>query len=364
MMKKFQALLIMIALVLIPISSFAEGMDERVPEFIDVTGMENDAAIVSVYADTAENGCVGLPITWKVEGAREGSTYVFYILCDGIQVYTGEATAENEFSYTPITGGVHYAYVTVADSEGSYELTSAEIEVASKLLIGIYEQDRKEDTIDPVEWQIVSVEGEKALVISKYILKTDSYFDPYWIKYKYCNWEGSIIGSAKSTNYLGNTNGKKVNVSPDSIPLKDGTRGTEADLFPEHCRYWCNETFYKGAFTDEEKGRILLSALTNPDSPQGIDCGPDTQDYVFFLSYEELLKYFPVEKDRSSSMTAQAKSELPKGKPVRYWLRTNGEFRCNAMFVAANQGSVSVYGSDVGHNTIGFRPAMWITIGG
>ena len=52
-----------------------------------------------------------------------------------------------------------------------------------------------------------------------------------------------------------------------------------------------------------------------------------------------------------------------KGTYCLWWLRTPGQFLCNAIYVLQN-GVISTYGSDVGHHNLGYRPAMWITIGG
>ena len=85
---------------------------------------------------------------------------------------------------------------------------------------------------------------------------------------------------------------------------------------------------------------------------------------MFFLSYDEMEHYFPNKADRCTSLTPTARTQLNASKPIRYWLRTNGEYRVNAMFVYATSGTIHKFGSDVGHDTIGYRPAMWISIGG
>ena len=338
-------------------------------EFAEKKGLKRsylDAC--EVTCNTVNNGCAGLPITWTAFNVMPGSiaesTFQYHLYKDGELVLTTDETSEKTFRYTPETKGEYHVEVVVKNDYSTSKVASQPVPVTDKLYMGIFEQDKVASTADPVEWQIISVEGDKAFVISKYILRVNSYFNPHWLKYKYCYWSGSYIGTAERVNYLGNTNGKLVYVSPTSVPLKDGSRGTDDDLFYTHCRYWCNETFYKGAFNEEEKERILLTTNVNQDSHTGVEGGPNTQDYVFFLSYDEMEHYFPNKADRCTSLTPTARTQLNASKPIRYWLRTNGEYRVNAMFVYATSGTIHKFGSDVGHDTIGYRPAMWISIGG
>ncbi|MBQ3080191.1 MAG: hypothetical protein IJC48_09390 [Clostridia bacterium] len=370
MKKSIISLLLAAAMITAVFTGFAETDHQKKRSDIMLSSayVDIDSRAYMITCDTKSNGYIGIPITWTIDSLVPGEnvygTFIFDVYRDGEIVYQGEETQDITVSHIPDREGTYYAVAHQTDVEGGIMYVSGEADVQPSIVIGTFEQDRKEETIDPIEWQVVTVKDGRALIISKYILKCDSYFDPSWIKYKYCNWEGSIIGTTEDTNYLGNVNGRRVNVAPDKVPLRDGSKGTDADLFPEHCRYWCSEIFYKDAFTEEEKERILLTVNTNPDNPQGVDCGPDTEDYVFFLSYEEILEYWPENEMRKSSLTPQARSELPDRKPIRYWLRTNGEYRCNAMHVRGDNGAISTYGDDVGHATVGYRPAMWITIGG
>ena len=339
----------------------------------DTFARENGLECVYIDAFTLEcntvnNGYVGLPITWTVDNVMPSvnieSVFVYKLYKDGKLLSTSDETADKQYVYTPTAAGKYHVSATIKNYLTTTEIASAKVNVAATIYMGTFEQDKNQSTSDPVEWQIITVDGDRALLISKYILRVNSYFNPYWLKYKYCYWKGSIIGTAERVNYLGNTDGKRVSITPTTIPLKDGSKGTDDDLFYTHCRYWCNETFYKNAFTIEEKSRIQLTNNVNPDSHTKVDGGPNTDDYVFFLSNKEINEYWPDKADRKTSLTPVARTQLDSGKPIRYWLRTNGEYRVNAMFVYATSGSVYQFGSDVGHDTIGYRPAMWITIGG
>ena len=325
-----------------------------------------------ISCNTVNNGCVGLPITWTITDVMPGefvvSDFSYELLCDEKIVDSGDLPKNLTYTWTPATAGTYTFRVTIQNTITTTTLSAHSVNVAAKLYMGTYEQDNNANTQDPLEWRVLSVSGNKALVLSEKIIKTNSFFNPYWIKYKYTYWAKSYIGS-ESVNYRGSApespERRITGISPTSIPLVDGTRGTEDDLFPVHARYWCNTTFYNSAFTDEEKERILLTHNTNEDNTDfNIKGGPDTYDHVFFLSYKEVLAYMPTENDRKAVNTATALKELGSGKPVYWWLRSPGQFRVNAMYVYAGTGKISVHGSDVGHSALGYRPAMWITIGG
>lgn len=321
----------------------------------------------SLNCDTEYNGCVGLPITWTAE--TDGEAIVSY------SVYNAESTdpvyqaasAETSVSYTPSVSGQYFAVCTLANGD---TLLSGEVSVADRLLLGSYEQDGDPEAKEPIEWTILTVEDGKALLISKYILHNNSYFNPWWIKYKYTYWAYSYIGDFP-TNYWGSQPedpSRRYDIyGPDGILMEDKTRGSEEDLYNSelHCRYWCNTMFYTDAFTDEERARILLTHNTNPDNPDShVKGGPDTDDYVFFLSYEELNKYMKTADSRKCTQTAAAKAEGKKNDSSYWWLRTPGQFRVNAVIVYGSNGHVTTYGTDVGHDQIGYRPCVWISIGG
>lgn len=327
-----------------------------------------------ISCNTVENGCKGLPITWTVTdilpGEKIESTYLYRVFRNGTLAETSEETGEEKYVYTPTASGSYQIEVTMKNALTETTMTSEKVAVSDTLYLGTYEQDKDAGTDDPVEWIVLHATEEKAFLLSKYILKTDSFFNPAWIKYKYCNWQGSIITTHRSSNnwypsadYMGF---KKIN-GVTMVPKRDGTYISNDDLTRlYHCRTWCNDTFYNGAFSDEEKERILLTKNTNPENPSysNIDGGPDTYDYVFFLSYEELTAYMPDKEDRKAENTPVAQSELGRGKPIYWWLRTRGGTNVNAACVYGSSGGVWMSGSDVGHDTLGYRPAMWITVGG
>lgn len=303
--------------------------------------------------DTPESeASVLLPITWSVVNPMPGrdvkSTFTYKVYREGVAapVQTTTTTAQ-ELTYTPTVGGNYHVDITMDNELTSTTLSTGKISVASILTMGTFNKK-------PIQWQVLAVNGKQALVVTKTGLTMGSYFNPSWIKYKYCHWSGSNIG-VESTNYKGSapessSTRYRQSISHNHVPLsKDETKwGTEADLYYLHARYWCNTTFYESAFTASEKKRILSVTNKNADSPAGVDGGSDTVDRVFFLSYDEVNRYLPTAADRKLG--------------IDWWLRSPGKYRVNAMYVYAN-GNISTSGSDVGHNNVYYRPAMWIKIG-
>ncbi|MBR4236016.1 MAG: hypothetical protein IKR85_08140 [Clostridia bacterium] len=317
-----------------------------------------------ISCDTRYNGCAGVPVTWT---AKNATNYRIYIYGNDTPIAEGKVK-NGTFSYTPAQGGQYFA---VCKLKGGDVIVSDEVSVADKLLMGTCEQAGDGGSREPIEWTVLAVEDGRMLVISKYILLNRSYFNPWWIKYKYTYWAYSYIGDFDH-NYWGSQPedpSRKFNVyGHDGILMQDKkTRGSEEDLYNSelHVRYWCNSIFYTEAFTDAERSRILLTHNQNADNPEyGIKGGPDTEDYVFFLSYDEVRKYMPNKADRVSSQTRAARHANSENDSNFWWLRSPGRWRVNAMYVYGNSGSISLFGADVGHSNVGCRPCMWLKIGG
>ena len=346
-----------------------EGVTDAVVYCNSLSTMDayaHDRGMTVKYLNTFETACdtpdgeasVLLPITWSVVNPMPGrdvkSTFTYRVYRDGVASPVQTATTTDlEFVYTPTVGGDYYVDITMDNEYTSTTLSTNKVTVASVLTMGTYDGN-------PIQWMVLTVSGKKALVLSKSALVKRSYFNPSWIKFKYTYWAKSYVG-IEGINYRGSnaatssTNWNNISksgpISPSHIPLDwDGKKwGTDADLFYLHARYWCNTTFYQGSFTSSERSRILSVTNKNADSPKGIAGGPDTEDRIFFLSYDEVDRYMPNESQRDINKD--------------WWLRSPGGVRCNAMYVRGSDGSVSTSGADVGHSDVWYRPAMWIRIG-
>jgi len=212
--------------------------------------------------------------------------------------------------------------VAVADDEEmEYEPDFTLYEVGDTFFMGVCEQDNNRNNgFEPIEWLVLDKFEDRLFVISLYCLESDSYYNPPGVKYKYTTYE-------------------------------------ECDV-----RAFLNTEFYTCAFTDLERSMIALTHNRNDDNPDyGIEGGNDTEDYVFLISHDECMYYFPTKDSRRASPTryCTASGADVSGKWCFWWLRTPGKFRCNAEYVF-HSGRIYTYGSDVGHAQVAFRPAMVI----
>ena len=74
-------------------------------------------------------------------------------------------------------------------------------------------------------------------------------------------------------------------------------------------RDYLNSNFYKGVFSDDERQWIAQTLNSNPgSSAYGTYGGNSTYDYVFLLSIDEVLRYFPYEALRKTQPTALARA--------------------------------------------------------
>ena len=222
------------------------------------------------------------------------------------------------------------------------------------ITLGEYEQDNNlSNGQEPIEWIVLDkMKDGKLLVVSKYILDRQQYNDE------------------------------------------------AADVTWETCtvRAWLNSTFLNSAFTTVEQSLIPKTTIKNDDNPErGTEGGNDTKDQVFFLSYDDVNKYYTedywydIEEhpenlyysfDRACKSTAYAKAlgiwtytwdewdELYGDYPSyfshfagcgRWWLRTPGRKPYRALMVDQYGG----LNEDDGYTNnveyyYGVRPAMYI----
>lgn len=321
-----------------------------------VNGVSNVCALtvkrspVRITCDTAENGCVGLPITWSIKSLAEeyqsNENFTYKVYADNQLVETVGSTTERTLTYTPKSAGAYSIEVALDDFDVA--IIGGKVTVAAKLIMGNFQGEE-------IAWRVLTVKDGKALVLTEKILTARGYFNPSWIKYKYAGWDGSHIGSIGS-NVVYNT-GRRFYCSPSKIPKNRALTEfcTEQYLNETyHARWWCNGTFLNGSFTAEERTRIANNG----------------SDRIFFLSAAEVREYLPENADRKAVPTAYAISQDSRIKNTKcWWLRDSGKYTdspryvVNAMHVSGT-GVISTAGSDVGHSDVGYRPAMWITIGG
>ncbi len=177
----------------------------------------------------------------------------------------------------------------------------------------------KDGTRQPVQWMVLKEEDGKALLFSAYGID----IKPYNNKQEDITWETCIL------------------------------------------RKWLNKTFYNKAFTKEEKKRILLTTVENPDNPAyGTKGGNDTEDRVFLLSIREAEEWL-TRIERMPVLTPFASMPVPtpfaKSKDgYSWWLRSPGDGSRSAALVYYDGGLYDL-GRSV-HGSYAVCPALWIDL--
>lgn len=200
--------------------------------------------------------------------------------------------------------------------------TAPSLSVGDRIMFGHFEQDgNTSNGKDTIEWRVLSVSGNRALLISEYGLDGQ----PFDTHYRPVTWSDCTL------------------------------------------RTWLNTTFLNNAFSASEQNAIQLTNVDNSNS-QGYSGwktsgGQDTQDKVFLLSYAEAWEYFASDSDRACYATTYALSrEAEQHDPDNHswwWLRSPGETDSHAAYVNFNG---TVYSNAVGNDYVSVRPALWIDI--
>lgn len=205
-------------------------------------------------------------------------------------------------------------------------LAKPTIAVNNIVTFGKYEQDGLQSNgAETIEWLVLDVQEDKALLLSRYALDSMPYHD----NYRAVTWETSDL------------------------------------------RYWLNGSFLNTAFTAEERADILTSEVDNSISQSNREWrtsgGNNTEDAIFLLSYAETDRYFDDSADRICIPTKYAVNMgagtriLDDGVTVAgwWWLRSPGENSNHASFVNFDG---TRYTNAVGNEYLSVRPALWIRL--
>ena len=188
------------------------------------------------------------------------------------------------------------------------------VNVGSTIKFGFYEQDNNTSNgKEEIEWKVLAVDGNKALVISQYALDCQKYNSTY------------------------------------------------TDTTWEKCslRTWLNGTFYNAAFGSDHQKMIASSTVTADKNPSySTSPGNNTTDKVFLLSITEVNKYFSSDSARQCQGTAYCYAQGN----CWWWLRSPGDYSGDAARVN-DDGSVDRSGYYVGSVLGAVRPALWINLG-
>lgn len=197
------------------------------------------------------------------------------------------------------------------------------LKIGDVVSFGQYEQDNVfENGSEAIQWQCLHIDANtgQALLISRYGLE----IMPYHLSDMPITWETSDI-----RNYL-------------------------------------KHSFFKAAFNDNDRQRITQTLISNPGNPDyGIDGGNNTDDYVFLLSIEEVLQFFPSKDLRKAQPTEYALSKGAEGTAAPgyawWWLRTPGQ-NSNTASNINSDGSLLRIGSKISVPNGMVRPAIWVKL--
>ena len=169
---------------------------------------------------------------------------------------------------------------------------------------------------DPIEWLVLEVKGNEALLVSRCGLDCRQYHN----RMARVTWEN-------------------------------------CDL-----RKWLNSVFLKEAFSEDEQQRIKLSEVANDDNPHFFSAGgKNTRDWIFCLSLAEAERYFKNNSERQCLLTALTKEHGAENYDIhgncRWWLRTQGCEAPLAAYVPAS-GDPSYCGILVNMTHLAVRPAL------
>ncbi len=180
---------------------------------------------------------------------------------------------------------------------------------------GNYPQNN-DNTKEPIEWLVLEVSDQEALLVSRYGLDCKLYHHR-------------------------------------DVPMT----WEQCDL-----RKWLNNEFLEIAFSEEEQQRIRLSEVVNDDNPKyGTSGGNNTQDRVFCLSLAEAERYFKNNGERQCHPTAHARNQgvwVNSGNGCCYWwLRSPGFHQRYASDVGTD-GALYPVGNLVYNAHYAVRPAL------
>ena len=279
----------------------------RVVTFHGVTETEFDA--FSEYLDTFGCELTGYRVSESVmiaEIAKQGASFTFsYDATNGDCVLT-------------YPNGTHEEIEPKQENE-----IDLKWQVGDTVTFGTYPQTEDGTDNTPIEWLVLELDGDKALVISKYALDCVQYNKQY------------------------------IKVSWENCSL----------------RGWLNNDFYNRAFTESDKQYIVSSKVTaEKNVSYNTNPGNDTMDNVFLLSIAEVNEYFIDETSRICAPTDYAvkKGAISNRKyrgdsqeSCMWWLRSPGSIEYNAADISLD-GIVLEYGHFVNDSDNSVRPCVWV----
>lgn len=192
-------------------------------------------------------------------------------------------------------------------------------EIGDTITFGSYPQKRRSGTLEPLEWIILKKEDGKAFLVSKKVIDCKT-FHKNRIE---MTWEASDM------------------------------------------RHWLNESFYRKAFSGEERQQIQKTLLRQSANPKYRGkTENDTEDYVFLLDIEDIENLFWGQEEQICQPTEYAIGQGVFGSVdsgTAWWTRSLGKNPYSIVFVK-NDGCIEYGGTFAICDFIGIRPAIWISV--
>jgi hypothetical protein len=152
---------------------------------------------------------------------------------------------------------------------------------------------------------------------------------------------------------------KALLVTQDIIDLRPYHDDDNRFMTWEICslRYYLNTEFIN-TFSAGEKSQILTTHVYNPDNGQ-VAGGNNTYDQIFLLSADEAKMYFTGDSDRVTYLKGNGLAQA-------WWLRSPGGRSYKAAYIGNRgtiyQNHVTLGGADVFAEHLGVRPALYISL--
>ena len=192
-------------------------------------------------------------------------------------------------------------------------------EVGNTITFGSYPQKGRSGSLEPLEWIILKKEDGKAFLVSKKVIDCKTFHK------------------------------NRVEMTWETSDM----------------RRWLNESFYRKAFSGEERQRIQKALLRQLENPKYRGKpGNDTEDYVFLLDIEDIENLFWGQEEQICHPTEYAIGQGTFGNVdsgTAWWTRSLGKNPYSIVFVK-NDGCIEYGGTFAICDFIGVRPAIWISV--
>ncbi len=280
-----------------------------------------------------------------------GMSFVVLTGCDsGSQPVVEEQTeVETDVEAEPTEVGPDFSYV----------------QVGQKIEFGNYNQGK--DGAKPIEWIVLDVKDDKALIPRLYCLDR--------VKYNEESGDGQGTDAQEAPQEApapGAPNGGvegpadvAVDESQKDSPIVEEIQDVTWET--SSVRLWLNRTFYNTAFSGAEQSIIEEAEIINSDNPSfGTPGGNTTTDKVFLLSIDEANQYFETDSLRRCQFVGSGY--------CWYYLRSPGgrtdrvayvSFYGDIVYEGVEADSCIVFhaGDDsIDYSDYAIRPAMWIKL--